>query len=104
MTIRKFLLAVFKTTALFGFFGWVYIVINSEVHPQTLPLQLTHFWKYPHEDTFGEICFAVSFASYFFYNLLKEPRNREIMLVQGKGSKETDIDELRRRIDSRRQK
>ena len=55
----------------FGFAGWVYIVINSEVHPRTLGWQLTHFWKYPHEDTFGAICFAVSLISFFVYNLVK---------------------------------
>jgi hypothetical protein len=74
MTKRKFLLAVVKTLMVFSFFGWVYIVINSEVHPWTLGWQLTHFWKYPHEDTFGEICFAVSFISFFIYNLIKDDK------------------------------
>lgn len=62
------------TLFVFGFAGWVYIVINSEVHLYTLKLQLTHFAKWPHEDTFGEICFAVSFVSFFVYNLIKDDR------------------------------
>jgi hypothetical protein len=41
------------------------------VHPRTLGLQLTHFTKLPHEDTFGETCFVVSLVSFFVYNLLR---------------------------------
>ena len=86
---KKFWLAVFKTLMVFGFFGWVYIVINSEVHPWTLHWQLTHFAKYPHEDTFGEICFAVSFVSFFIYNLMAEPKR--FLLVQNKSRKQSDV-------------
>lgn len=68
-------LKLFRVTMLtgcvYGFAGWVYIAVNAEVHPQTLGLQLTHFWKYPHEDTFGAICFAVSIICFFTYNLVK---------------------------------
>lgn len=71
MTKQKVLTALTLTLFVFSFVGWIYIVINSEVHPWTLGKQLTHFWKYPHEDTFGEICFAVSFVSFFAYNLIK---------------------------------
>lgn len=74
MDYRKIFQAATLTLVVFSFAGWVYIVINSEVHPWTLGMQLTHFWKYPHEDTFGEICFAVSFISFFVYNLIKDPR------------------------------
>jgi len=89
MTKKRFWLAIFKTLMVFGFFGWLYIVINSEVHPWTLGLRLTHFWKYPHEDTFGEICFAVSFVSFFIYNLMAEPK--KFLLVQHKSRKQDDI-------------
>lgn len=64
--------ALTLTGAVYGFFGWVYIVINSEVHIWTLHMQLTHFYKWPHEDTFGEICFATSIACFFIYNLIKK--------------------------------
>ncbi len=74
MTRRKLFRVLLLTLWVYGFAGWVYIVINSEVHPQTLGLQLTHFWKYPHEDTFGAICFAVSFISFFAWNLLRDER------------------------------
>ena len=75
MTARKIWRTLFLTLWIYGLLGWIYIVINSEVHPWTLGRQLTHFWKYPHEDTFGEICFAVSIISFFLYNLLKEKRS-----------------------------
>lgn len=76
MTIRKFFQALTLTGFVFGFAGWVYIVINSEVHLYTLHLQLTHFAKWPHEDTFGAICFAVSFISFFVYNLIKDDKRK----------------------------
>jgi hypothetical protein len=62
------------TGAVYGFAGWVYIVINSEVHIWTLGKQLTHFLKWPHEDTFGEMCFAISIICFFAYNLLRESK------------------------------
>ncbi len=60
-----------RTLALYGFAGWVYIALVALVHPHTLGLQLTHFTKLPHEDTFGETCFAVSLISFFIYNMLR---------------------------------
>ncbi len=74
MTGRRILQSLTLTLFIFGFAGWVYIVINSEVHMWTLGRQLTHFSKWPHEDTFGEMCFLVSFISFFVYNLVKDPK------------------------------
>ncbi len=68
---RKVALCVTRTLALYGFAGWVYIALVALVHPATLVLQLTHFTKLPHEDTFGEICFVVSAVSFFIYSLLR---------------------------------
>jgi hypothetical protein len=68
---RRIALAASRTLALYGFAGWVYIALVALVHPYTLGLQLTHFAKFPHEDTFGEICFVVSVVSFFIYNLLR---------------------------------
>ncbi|HVV26273.1 MAG TPA: hypothetical protein VHC21_04560 [Candidatus Saccharimonadales bacterium] len=76
--MRKVLKALTLTLFVFGFAGWVYIVINSEVHIYTLKMQLTHFAAWPHEDTFGELCFAISFISFFAYQLLREePKHKE---------------------------
>jgi hypothetical protein len=68
----KIIRALALTLFVFGLLGWGYIVISATVHPKTLPMQLTHFAKWPREDTFGEICFAVSFISFFVWNLVKK--------------------------------
>jgi hypothetical protein len=68
---RRFALVASRTLALYGFAGWVYIVVVALVEPNTLPMRLTHFAPYPREDTFGEVCFAISFISFFAYNMLR---------------------------------
>ena len=67
---RRIALGASRTLALYGFAGWAYIAI-ADCPPNTLGLQLTHFAKFPHEDTFGEICFTVSVVSFFIYSLLR---------------------------------
>lgn len=64
-------LGVSRTLAVYGFAGWVYIALVALVHPYTLTLQLTHFARFPHEDTFGEACFGVSMVSFFVHSLLR---------------------------------
>jgi len=71
---RKFWQAVTLTGTVYGFAGWVYIVVNSNVHPWTLHWPLTHLASWPHEDTFGAICFAVSLICFFFYWLVRGDR------------------------------
>lgn len=62
------------TLFLFGFLGWVYIVLNSLVHMETLSMPLTHFLPYPREDTAGEISFVVSMISFFIWNLVRDQK------------------------------
>jgi hypothetical protein len=75
---RTVLLVALRTLAIFGFAAWVYIALVALVHPETLVVQLTHFSKWPHEDTFGEISFVVSVVSFFLHSLLCDsaPRHR----------------------------
>jgi hypothetical protein len=73
---HRIALEVSRTLALYGFAGWVYIALVALVHPQTLVLQLTHFTKLPHEDTFGETCFVVSAISFFVYNMLRSAERK----------------------------
>jgi len=68
---RKVALVTTRTLALYSFAGWVYIVLVALVEPNTLSLRLTHFAMFPHEDTFGEMCFVISFISFFAYSLLR---------------------------------
>jgi hypothetical protein len=73
MNTRKILQSLTLTFFVFGFAGWIYIAENAVFHPATLHLHLTHFANWPHEDTFGAMCFLVSFISFLVYNLIKEP-------------------------------
>ena len=55
--------AILITVGLYSFAGWIYIAVNAVVHPDSLHWPLTHFASWPHEDTFGALCFALSFVS-----------------------------------------
>ena len=70
----KILRSLFLTLYVFGLIGWLYIVLSSAIHPETLPMQLTHFLPYPREDTAGIISFFVSFISFFAWNLVKDEK------------------------------
>lgn len=72
MSSKRIWRALTLTGTVYGFAGWVYIVINQDVHLYTLHWPLTHFASWPHEDTFGAMCFVVSLVSFFFYTLLKD--------------------------------
>ena len=50
--MRKIVKAASFTLFIFGLLGWLYIAAISLVHPETLPIQLTHFATWPREDTF----------------------------------------------------
>jgi hypothetical protein len=70
--MRKIVQAASLTLFIFGLLGWLYIAAVSLVHPKTLTIQLTHFAPWPREDTFGIVSFAVSFVSFFIWNLVKD--------------------------------
>lgn len=54
---------VLLVVAFYTFAGWAYIALNAVVHPETLAWPLTHLAPWPREDTFGIVCFVVSFTS-----------------------------------------
>ncbi len=70
--MRKIVKAASFTIFIFGLLGWLYIAAVALVHPETLPIQLTHFASWPREDTFGAVSFAVSLISFFIWNLIKD--------------------------------
>ena len=70
--MRKIVKAASFTFFIFGLLGWLYIAAVALVHPETLKIQLTHFASWPREDTFGILSFAVSFISFFIWNLVKD--------------------------------
>jgi len=72
ITQRKVLQAVTLTGFIFGAAGWVYIALVALVHPETLPIQLTHLTPWIREDTFGIISFIVSAICFFAWNLVRK--------------------------------
>lgn len=68
----KFFQALTFTLFVFGFGGWFYIAENAVFHPETLSWGLTHFASWPREDTFGIVCFGVSFVSLFTYMMIRD--------------------------------
>jgi len=60
--------------AVYTFVAWVYVALCALVHPQSLHLRLTHLFAWPHEDTFGVMCFALSFVSALGWQLLRARR------------------------------
>ena len=70
--MRKIVKAASFALFIFGLFGLLYIVAVALVHPETLTIQLTHFAPWSREDTFGIVSFAVSFVSFFIWNLVKD--------------------------------
>jgi hypothetical protein len=67
----KLINALSFTIFVFGLLGWMYIVGNAWFHPETLALPLTHLTPWIREDTFGIVCFALSFVSFFVWNISK---------------------------------
>jgi hypothetical protein len=55
--------SVLGVVALYSFAGWAYIAGNAMAHPQSLAWPLTHFSPWPHEDTFGALCFGCSLTA-----------------------------------------
>lgn len=70
--MKRLLRALSFTIFVFGFAGWIYIANNAVHHPQTLTLPLTHLLPFPREDTFGIICFGLSFIALFIYMYLRD--------------------------------
>jgi len=59
------------TLFIFGLIGWFYVAVNAWVHPETLTWGLTHLTPWIQEDTFGILCFIVSFVSLFVWLFFK---------------------------------
>jgi len=73
MTTRRFVQASALTLAVYGFAAWVYVAISAIVAPETLHLPLTHFTRWPRQDTFGAASFAVSLLGFLTHQLLRNP-------------------------------
>ena len=72
----SFIRSLAFTLFVFGLLGWFYVAVNAWVHPETLSLAVTHLTPWLREDTFGIICFIVSFVSFFVW-LFTKPHNSD---------------------------
>jgi hypothetical protein len=61
--IQSLFLALF----VFGLIGWLYVAVNAWVHSESLNQGLTHLTPWIREDTFGVLCFIISFVSFFVW-------------------------------------
>jgi hypothetical protein len=60
--------------AVYSFAAWAYVALCALVHPETLALPLTHLIAWPREDTFGVMCFALSFVTALGRQVLRARR------------------------------
>ena len=67
-TIERIAFTIF----LFSSLGGIYIILVALVHPQTLPIQLSHLTPWIREDTFGMLSWAISFFSFLTWNLIRK--------------------------------
>ena len=91
--MRRVCNSIFLAVALYGFAAWVYVAATALAQPQTLPLQLTHFARWPRTDTFGELSFVLSFVAFIAYRLTREQSPRQASHSQpDRGTAEADHD------------
>ena len=57
---------------LFGLLGWVYGVLIQLVHPEWVPLGLSHLAPWIRVDTFTIISFFISAIGFLIWRLTKE--------------------------------
>jgi hypothetical protein len=70
--MRRVANALALAVALYGLAGWAYVAGVALAEPRALSWQLTHFSRWPRTDTFGEVCFLVSFVAFIAYRLTRE--------------------------------
>lgn len=56
----------------FGLLAWVYGVLVQLIHPEWLPLGLSHLIPWIRVDTFTIICFVVAAIGFLIWRLSKE--------------------------------
>ncbi|MEB4210074.1 hypothetical protein [Mycobacterium sp. 94-17] len=73
-TKKRMTESALAVVCVYTFVAWVYVAVSALVAPDTLHLRLTHLFAWPHEDTFGVICFGLSFASALGWQLMRARR------------------------------
>lgn len=57
---------------LYGFFAWVYGVLVQLIHPEWLPLGLSHLTPWIRVDTFTILSFLISAFGFLVWRLTRE--------------------------------
>jgi hypothetical protein len=57
---------------LYGLLGWVYGILVQLIHPEWLPLGLSHLTPWIRTDTFTIISFIISAIGFFTWRLTRE--------------------------------
>jgi hypothetical protein len=57
---------------LYGLLGWVYGILVQLIHPEWLPLGLSHLTLWIRVDTFTIISFIISAIGFFMWRLTRE--------------------------------
>jgi hypothetical protein len=57
---------------LFGLLAWIYGVLIQLIHPEWLPLGLSHLVPWIRVDTFTIICFVVAAFGFLIWRITKE--------------------------------
>jgi hypothetical protein len=56
----------------YGLLGWVYGILVQLIHPEWLPLGLSHLISWIRVDTFAIISFIISAAGFLIWRLTRE--------------------------------
>jgi hypothetical protein len=72
---RLIVLKIFGQTAfLFGLLGWFYGVLIQLVHPEWLPIGLSHLVPWIRVDTFTMVSFVIALLGFIVWRFTKEQR------------------------------
>jgi hypothetical protein len=80
--MRKLLLSIIiikvfgEILFLYGLLGWIYGILVQLIHPEWLPLGLSHLIPWIRVDTFTIIAFILSAAGFFIWRLTREFASR----------------------------
>jgi len=67
----KIIKSLALTGTIYGYLGWLYVILVNFLYPQWLELPLSHITLFLRTDIFGIICFIVSALCFFVYKLIE---------------------------------
>jgi hypothetical protein len=83
---RAIVMAALRTLSLYSFLAWAYVAALAVFRPNDLPRPLTRWAGGPRTDTFGEVCFAISFATFVAVGALRDRDRARVAPSGGSGA------------------